>query len=265
MQGLLTAGQWLLPLLYLGLVIDYATTFFARVRARARSPHLAAVLGIHVAVLVLWSLDHRRPPLATSVEILTVLALAIAAVYGVAEWIGRDRRTGVFVLLLAFLFQYTASYFLGVRESPPAHIESGVWARLHVLPAVVAYTALGLAAVYGALYLAARRELKRHRFGMLFDRLPPLERLGNMTWHVLLVGFVAITAAVVAGVVMARGEAMTAKIAVKIVTGGVAWLLYAAAVLGRGLAKWPLARVAGLALGGFAVVLALLVASMLLA
>ena len=41
-----------------------------------------------------------------------VSSLAMAVVYGWVEIAGRDRRTGVFVIALAFLFQYTSTVFL---------------------------------------------------------------------------------------------------------------------------------------------------------
>jgi ABC-type uncharacterized transport system permease subunit len=271
MACVLVIGNWLLPLLYLGLLVDYGATFFLRTRTQARTPWLPAAVFIHAAMLVLWTVHFGRPPLANSQEILSVLALALAAVYGVVEFAGRDRRTGVFVLLLVFLFQYTSSVFLaGAIAGGPAAREGAapLWLRLHVIPALVAYVALGFAGVYGFLYLLARRELRGHRFGMLFDRLPPLEPLDRMTWHVLLVGFVCMTITIASSPFIFGGGGAAgvsqAKVVTKIVTGSVAWLLCAAGVFGRWLGRWPPARVALVAVAGFLVVLALLAASGLL-
>ena len=35
-----------------------------------------------------------------------------------------------------------------------------MWTRIHIIPALVAYTATALAGVYGLLYLAAQRDLR---------------------------------------------------------------------------------------------------------
>ncbi len=272
MASLLTVANALLPLVYLALLVDYGATFFLRKRTRGRSPWLWACLVVHAAVLVLWSVHHRRPPLARTEEVLTVLAFATAAVYALVELTGRDRRTGLFVLVLVFLFQYASSILLaGTFEAagPPPEGGHSVWGRLHVIPALVAYTALGFAAVYGVLYLLAQRELHGGRFGVLFDRLPPLESLGRMTWHVLLVGFVAITASIaVSPFLFGRGDGGASlsdpKIVAKIITGSAAWVLYAAAVLGRWIGKWSRSRVAWVVVAGFVAVVALLTASGLL-
>jgi len=271
MAQALVVGNWLLPLLYLALLIDYGATFFLRARTHARSPWLWLVAGVHAAVLALRGIHYGHPP-AHAQEVLSGVALAMAAVYAAVEIAGRDRRSGVFVMLLVFLLQYTSSILLaGWPHEVHAEAAASAWGRLHVVPALVAYTAFGFACVYGLLYLAARRGLRHHRFGVLFDRLPPLDLLGRMTWHALVVGFVFMTLTIATGpAVAASGReaaghlASNPKVLMKMVTGGVAWVIYAAAMVGRLAAKWPPQRIAAVAVAGYAVVVALLVASALL-
>ena len=269
MADLLAIGNWLLPLLYLALLADYGATFFLRTRTEARSPWLVVVVAVHLVFLALRGAHLGYPPVTSGQEIASVLALATAGVYAWVELAGRDRRTGVFVLLLAFLFQYTSSMLLAGRVAEPSEIAPGavgVWARLHVVPALVAYTALAFAGVYGLLYLLEHRGLRRHRFGVLFDRLPPLDVLEPMAWHALLTGFVAMTVAIAAGPLLLRAEGgeMTAKVLSKIVTGSVAWVVCAVAILGRWLGKWPAARTSATAVVGFIIVMALMIVSGLL-
>jgi ABC-type uncharacterized transport system permease subunit len=264
MPALLAVGNAVLPLLYLALLIDYGATFFLRTRTQARTPWLLAVVALDLGYLVARGLHLGYPPVTATAEILSVLALATAAVYAWVELATRDRRTGVFVLLLAFLFQYAGSFLTaGGAAAEAAEPAGGLWGRLHVLPAVVSYTALGFAGVYGTLYLLARRDLRRHRFGVFFDRLPPLEALGPMAWHALLTGFVAMTVAIAVTPLMLGGSQgeMTAKIVAKIVTGSVAWVVCAAGVFGHWLGRWPPARTSAVAVVGFLLVMILLAAS----
>ena len=269
MSGLLIIANWLLPLLYLGLLVNYGATFFLRTKSQTRNPWLLAVLSVHALFLILQSIQLGRPPLQDMYEILSVLALLTTAVYAAVEFASRDRRTGMFVFLLVFLFQYTSSNFLAGRiMSEGVDAQSAGWGRLHIVPALVAYTAFAISAVYGMLHLLAERNLRKHRFGVLFDRLPPLDLLGRMTWHALLGGFIFITITMITGPLMfshgdsgAQAHSLDAKVIVKIVIGSIAWLIYVVAVLGKLLGKWPSRRISRIAVTGFVVIMILLIVS----
>ncbi len=260
MSSLLTIVNWLLPLLYAVLLIDYGACFFLRLKAQSRNIWLVPVLGLHALFLVLQAIQLGHPPLNNVYEILSVLALSTGAVYAVVEFASRDRRTGMFVFALVFLFQYTSSIFPGQSST-----QAGGWARLHIVPALVAYTAFAIAAVYGLLHLLTERNLKKHRFGVLFDRLPPLDLLGRMTWHALLGGFVFITITMITGASFSywggTEQVTEAKVLVKIIIGSIAWVIYVVAVLGKLLGKWPSRRISSIALAGFAVIMILLIVS----
>lgn len=274
MAGLLIALNWLLPLLYLGLLVNYGVNFFMRSKEHQRNWLLLAVLGLHLLFLTLWAWMLGRPPLSNAYEILSALALCTAAVYTLLEFMGRERRTGVFVLLLVFLFQYTSSSFMAGTMASGQIIASAAqsgWARLHVLPALLAYTAMAIAAVYGLLHLLAQRNLKQHRLGLLFDRLPPLDLLGRMAWYALLSGFIFLSVTIFSSLLLfghprtpGQVDTLTARVIAKIVMGSAAWLIYAAALLGRLVWKWSSSRISGVALAGFVVVMVLFVLSAIL-
>jgi len=273
MDTLLSVLNWLLPLIYLALVIDYGATFILRNRTHVRNPGVLLAILLHVVFLVLWGVHFRRPPLGSNYEVLSVVALASAAVYWAVELATRDRRAGVFVFLLIFLLQYTSSTFLsGAFGSLSAGGQGRHdWERLHVLPAILAYTALGLAAVYAMLYLVGRRNFKHHHFGLLFDRLPPLESLGRMSFQALLGGFIFVTVAIITGGVLMRrtgsaGQAVQfdPKLIAKIVIGSIAWVTCAAAVIGKYVCKWSAPRISAIALAGFLIVVVLFVTSLAL-
>jgi len=270
MNLLLWAGNWLLPLGYLALAIDYGATFILRTRTHARNPAIAVVALAHLALLLLLGLHFGPRALTTVPELLSVVALSCTVVYGVVELLCRDRRAGVFVFLLVFLIQYSSAVALSAVLANPSAAPAGQtgWGQLHFVLACLAYTAMAMAAVYAVLYLAGRRGLKEHRFGLLFDRLPPLELLGRMSWYALVVGLVFISVTVVTGVVMSAlapaGATLSAKIVVKIVTGLAAWAACALAVVGKAWRRWSAWTVSWIAVAGFLVVVVLLVASVLL-
>jgi len=274
MVHLLTFVNWLLPLLYFALLMDYGPAFLLHTKVQSRNPWPGVVIAVHAAFLVLMGIRLGYPPLVSSHEVLSVVALATAAVYWVVEIASRDRRMGTFVILLAFIFQYTSSTFLAQTIASPAAVSVAAqsnWARLHIVPAVVAYAGLAISAVYGVLHLVVRRDLKQHRFGLIFDRLPSLDQLGRMTWYALLVGFAFLTLTVATGPIIARqldlaGKSVLSdpKVATKIIIGSIAWLTYAVAIMGRLVGKWSASRVSALVVNGFFVIMALLVVSVLL-
>ena len=246
---LLVIVNWLVPLLYLALLVDYGATFFLRTKTQARNFWLIPVLGVHAFFLISRSVRLGQPPLADAYEILSVLALLTTTVYAAVEFASRDRRTGMFVFLLVFLFQYTSSSFLSGSST-----ESTGWARLHVVLALVVYTAFAIAAVYGLLHILAQRNLKQHNFRMLFDRLPSLDLLGKMTWYALLGGFIFITITLITGPLLfghessgTHTQSLGAKVIAKIVIGSIPWLIYVVAILGKILGKWPSRRISSIA------------------
>jgi len=264
MDEIIAVVNWLLPLLYLALLIDYGAAFFLRVRTHVRNPWVAVVIAVHLGFLLMRGIYLQRPPLTGAIEILSLVALATTLVYMVLEFVGKDRRAGVFVFLLVFMFQYTASFGLSGSTAALPTAEGAVegWAQLHTVPATLAYTALSLSGVYGLLHLVSQRNLKRHR-------LPALDELGRMTWWALLVGFAFMTVSIATGLLASSGAAgaqtaLAAKVVVKIVIGSTAWMICLTAILGRCCAKKSITWVAGVAVAGFAVVMALLISSAIL-
>ena len=274
MDTLLSFLVWLLPLIYLALAIDYGVTFVLRTRIHVRNTLLVPVIIIHLVFLGLWSYRLSGPPLFASYEVLSVIVLSSIIVYWAVELVTKDRRAGVFVLLLLFIMQYTSSVFMASIISNLSGLpvaSRGGWGRLHVLPASLAYAALGFSAVYAMLYLLGRRNLRLHRIGLLFDRLPPLELLGKMSWLALLGGFVLITITMLTGMMLFRnagpsGHAavMEPKVAAKIIIGSIAWLLCLVAILGKYFGKWSASTISRIAVVGALIITSLFITSAIL-
>ena len=80
MMMIVVVANWLLPLLYLALLIEYGGTFFLRTKAQVRNRWLVAVIAFHVAFLVVRGVVLARVPMVSVEEILSLLALSTAAV-----------------------------------------------------------------------------------------------------------------------------------------------------------------------------------------
>ncbi|MEF8788132.1 MAG: cytochrome c biogenesis protein CcsA [Planctomycetota bacterium] len=253
----------LLPLLYLGLLLDYGATFLLQSRTTGRTPWLWGVVGLHGGFLAaqIFYLDH--PPLQGGAALMGLLAFCTALVYLVVELATGERRTGAFMMVPVLLFQYGAT-LLGTAQVGTVAPQPE-WLGLHVPPALLAFVGLTVSAVYAALHLALRRNLKRHHVGVFFDRLPSLDLLATMSWHSLLLGFGFLTLAIVTGAVYFGPTAGVSALfdgnpwlAAKVAAGVVAWLIYLATVVGRFAGSWSSGRISRFSLTGFCAVVVVL-------
>ena len=73
------------------------------------------------------------------------------------------------------------------------------WLVIHVALILLGYAALTLTFVAGVMYLIQENELKSKRPRAFYYRLPPLNKLDEMAYQTLAVGFVFITLGIIAG------------------------------------------------------------------
>ncbi|HEU4394967.1 MAG TPA: cytochrome c biogenesis protein CcsA [Planctomycetota bacterium] len=261
MEPLSTVLNALLPLLYLGLAGTYAL-LLARDHPRARRVGPAILRGtvvLHLGAVVLAGIAGGRHPVGNRSELLSLVALAVAASYAWVEARRRNPYTGVFPLSLAFALQ--AWSWLARVEQPvvPEILKDPLFAW-HSGAAAVAMAALSVGAVYGVLFLVMYRLLKVGLVGEFAMRMPSLDVLADMSLHAVEVGFVALTLAVGLGDIWVSRTPGMSLADPKVWATFAVWAVYGGALAGRFLAKWGGWRVVALNLTGYG----LLLGSMLL-
>jgi len=222
--------QLLLPVLYGGLVLLYAVSFLgvggARVE-RLKFPLLITTILVHLLYLVFRTIAFDHPPITSVFEIMTVLAACIAIAYVYIEARTGTRNTGLFILLLAFLFQLISSIFIKDIVDLPEYLHS-LLLGFHVSSALLGYTAISLSAVYALLYLMLYHDIKSSRFGVVYTRLPNLEMLETMSHKAEVFGFFMLTVGIVIGLVwLPLVFEEFSYLDPKLVGTMVIWLLYA--------------------------------------
>lgn len=183
----------------------------------------AAMLARFFAFVAVYG----RPALASPTEALGTIALAIVVVYGILEALHRDRSVAFPLLSLATIAKTAA--MLGPPPAPVANeLLTQTWFGFHAMSAILGYTGFSVGAVYAVLFLVLYSRLKRHQFGVFWDRLPPLDELATMAIRGAGLGFVFLTLAMVAG---AFGWSRLLDHPVwqdpKVVSTFLAWLAYA--------------------------------------
>jgi len=238
-----------LPIAYGLAGVAYVLVFFRDdpVARRLAPRALLGTILLHAAYIALLTLQLQRVPIATSFESLSALALALAIVYVVQERRSGTPYTGILFVPLVFVCQTLASAFVNptVEIKPVLHpiLQSPLFG-LHIAGALLGYSAFAVSAIFGALYLMLYYELRAHRFGIVYDRLPSLDVLSGMNWRAALFGLGCLTLAIGAGALMSLQVYPQFWQDPKVWLSVVSWIIYASCVLVRVLGGWRGTRMA---------------------
>lgn len=155
------------------------------------APRLAwTAAGVHVASLLAVGATGVCPMLVPG-SVVSGMGLAIGVIHLLLERRANDRAIGVFPIAAAALLAAAAAAADPMRRPDPS-IPPGTTA-LHVAAVILGYAGVFLAALFGALYLVQRNALKKHRFGLFWERLPSLELLDQFSRRSLVAGVVFLT------------------------------------------------------------------------
>ncbi|MFN7135149.1 MAG: inner membrane protein YpjD [Myxococcales bacterium] len=239
--------------------VSTALYLFYLVRARAGVALAGLVtllvgFALHAAVIVLNFKEYGYTPAHGLAEGLSFCAWLLVLGFVIVERRYRVPIVGVFVtpvaltlVLPALLFDPSAGAML-----PAALQHSGL--RVHITIAFAGIASFGLATGVAAMYLLLERQMKGKRFGMLFSRLPSLDRLDTINNVLVRWGFVALSITLISGAFFAKqiwGRYWTWD--PKQVLTLTAWMVYAALIQARFFVGWRGRRVALLTMVGFAI------------
>lgn len=232
--------------------------------ARVKGPrYLRAAMALtvlawllHVSAAVTRGIAAGRVPWANMFEFsLTVTAIIVAVFLAVQFW--QDLRfLGAFItgFTLIGLGVATVNFYVDVVPLPPA-LQS-TWLVIHVFVAALGtgFFALG-AGLSIVQLLQARREAGKGGARFL-ERLPDSERLENMAYRLIVVGFVFWTFTLIAGAIWAeRAWGRYWGWDTKEVWTFIIWTIFAGYIHARATRGWRGSRSAWLALIGFSAVL----------
>jgi cytochrome c-type biogenesis protein CcsB len=216
---------------------------------------LAAGCIAHILSTVHLSSQVKHLPLTNMQESLSFFSLMIVGAFLIFERRYKVTTLGSFVTPVALVMLIVSSALHGeVRQLPP--ILQSNWFWFHASLAFISYAAFTIAFGVAVMYLIQRHFLKAKHFGTLFQRLPPLETLDEISYRCLAVGFPLLTVAIISGAIWsekAMGSYWTwdPKQTWSLIT----WFIYAALLHGRLTIGWRGKRAAILSIIGFIVLL----------
>jgi cytochrome c-type biogenesis protein CcsB len=209
----------------------------------------------HILSTVHLASKARHLPLTNLQESLSFYSLMIIGVFLIFERRYKVTTLGSFVTPVALVMLIGSSAVHGeLRQLPP--ILQSNWFWIHALLAFVSYAAFTIAFGVSIIYLIQRHFLKTKHFGALFQRLPPLETLDEISYRCLAIGFPLLSIAIISGAIWSeKAVGSYWSWAPKQTWSLITWLIYAALLHGRLTIGWRGKSAAILSIIGFSILL----------
>jgi ABC-type transport system involved in cytochrome c biogenesis permease subunit len=257
-----------LPILYLFTIFLYGLAFFLdeQFGIRNRTRLLVATLSVHLIYIVSRTILTGHPPVTSVFEIMTIVSFTIGLAYVYIETRSHVKDTGMFILVLAFLFQVVSAAFTKDYVRPTATLPEELFQKssllgLHVASALLGYSALAISAVYGGLYLMMYHEIRSSRFGIVYRKLPDLQTLEKLSYRSIYLGFIFLTVVILIGYAwLPRTINNFSYSDPKLIITDIVWGIYFAALVFRKAMRWTGRTVIIVSIVGFALTLASMVA-----
>jgi HemX protein len=215
---------------------------------------LATTLGLAALRLGLFIAENGRPPLAAPGEAFSTIAFSIVLVTFLLELINRERSTAFLMLTAATVFQCVAIVAEPVGTVGPELSKLLIqrWFGMHAVTAILGYTAFAVSAVYAIVFVLLYADLKRRRFGAIYEQAPSLEELSRTAIRSSTLGFAFLTVAFIVGAVgWARVMDLPVHQEPKVVSTFVVWLVYGIGISLYWFAGWRGVRCVGITLAAF--------------
>lgn len=243
----------ILPILYGSTFLVYLYDFMKGKKNIENSKRifLFITLLIHTFYLLARTIEFNHPPITNVFEIFTILAFAISCSYFILELLTDIRGTGMFIIILSLIFQIVSSIFIQdlteVRE-----VLRNRLLGLHVISALLGYSGIAISAVYGFLFWILYKEIKLNKFGLIFERLPSLEKLEQLSFYAAIIGFVLFSVAIIIGIIWLPAAFPNFNLFdPKLVVTSAIWLLYGVGITSKIIGKWQGKKVILFSIVGF--------------
>lgn len=216
---------------------------------------LATGCVAHILSTVHLASTEKHLPLTNMQESLSFFSLMIVVAFLIFERRYKVTTLGSFVTPVALVMLSVSSALHGVSRQLPPILQSN-WFWIHALLAFISYAAFTIAFGVAVIYLIQRHFLKTKHFGALFQKLPPLETLDEISYRCFAVGFPLLTIAIISGAIWSEKAMGSYWVwGPKQTWSLITWFIYAALLHGRLTIGWRGKRAAILSIIGFIVLL----------
>jgi len=192
-------GVALLYLLTTSLYIAHFITD-AKWLNKIKSPFLVVTILFHLVYLALLTVKNGYPPIGSVFQMMTMIACTLSIIYLSVELYIKTTALGGFVISLSTIFQGLSAIYITHSPDVDITVLSNWVIDVHIVSALLGYSAISTAGIYGLLYLILFRQIQNNHFGILFQRLPNLEIMEKMSTDSVITGFTFMCISIIAGV-----------------------------------------------------------------
>jgi len=228
----------------------------AVVEGSGRKRLLAAGFTLVGVLLHTWAESHHwmslTSPHVSVMNILSLCALVTVAI-PLATYPLRDSLFDAGLVALPFavlilLIEGTVSAPALEITRTSAHITAHIWSS------IIAFGVLSVASVYALFIALIDRLLRQHSVNKLVQTLPALDKLEELLFHLIKIGFAVLTFSLVTGLVFVE-DLFGQHLAHKTILSIFAWLIFAILLWGRWKRGWRGRVAVRMTLTGIAVLL----------
>jgi ABC-type uncharacterized transport system permease subunit len=222
---------------------------------RARLFFLIA-FAVHTLAIGAHCMLTRQSPFASASGTLSVASWALALIFLPIEFRSRMPSLGALAAPVCCLLLFMGLVTLGTPLAATTELRRGI-VSMHVLLILFSFAFFALAACCAVLYVWQYGLLKRHHNSAQFRKLPPLERVDSLAYHLVAFALPMLTIGLALGMVRASSLPTNWLVDPKTIMSFVAWGVYTGYLSARSVGGWRGARLNYLLIAGLVVTLAL--------
>jgi len=209
----------------------------------------------HTVNIVIRFIDGGHIPVTNMHEATSFFSWCVLILFFFHEFRYKLGLLSSFIMPIVFILMFSAAIFpREIKVLSPA-LQS-YWFGIHVIFAFLGDAAFAMACGIGIMYLVQERYVKSKKISKLFLKLPSLQTLDEINYHLITLGFPLLTLAMITGVIWANSAWGTYwRWDPKEVWSLITWLIYALVLHLRLTIGWRGKKAAILSIVGFAIVI----------
>ncbi len=216
-----------------------------------------SVIGFvfHTASIIARYIKGGHVPVTNMHEAASFFSWCVLILFFFHEFRYKLKLLSSFIMPIVFVLMFSSAIFpREIKVLSPA-LQS-YWFGIHVTFAFLGDAAFAMACGIGIMYLLQERHVKSKKLSPLFMKLPSLQTLDEINYHLITLGFPLLTLAMITGVIWANSAwGSYWRWDPKEVWSLITWLIYALVLHLRLTLGWRGKKAAILSIVGFAVVI----------